>query len=92
MSYRIGLFTDAKRRKKTGKSTSNIYVDVDTLKDLAAKLAELGAVEVGLLCRHRTGDTTLEGEMFPVAGLGEKHLKWLTDKPAEFQTRGLFYH
>lgn len=92
MSYRIGLFTEAKqKKKKTGRTSTNVYVDVNTVADLAAKLAELGAQEVGQLLRDRTGGTSLEGKMFPVAELSAKHLEWVVAKPAEFQTRAFFY-
>lgn len=59
--------------------------------DLVGKLSELGATRAGLMRRDRDGTTHLEGEMFAPAKLGPVHLTWLTEKPAEFQTRGLFY-
>lgn len=91
MPHRIGLFTEATKKKKSGKTSTNVYVDVATVEDLSAALAKLGAKEVGQLCRERTGTTSLEGKMFPLSELNAKHLKWLTEKPSEFQTRGLFY-
>lgn len=91
MKQRIGLFTPAKKKKKGGATTSATYVEVSTLTELTEKLASLGAKRVGLLLRERTGTTKLEGKMVAPSELGAEHLKWLLEKPAEFQTRGLFY-
>jgi len=91
MTTRIGLFTHAKKQKKGGRTTENIYVDIDSLDALSAKLNELGAQQVGLMSRDRTGTTHLEGKMFPVAELKETHLSWLSSKPEQFATRALFF-
>ncbi len=91
MTTRIGLFTHAKKQKQGSRTTSNIYVDIDSLGTLSSKLNELGARQVGLMCRDRTGTTRLEGQMFPVADLKETHLTWLSEKPEQFATRALFF-
>lgn len=91
MSIRIGLFTRRAKKKAGQASSTATYIEVSSHTEISAKLAELGAKEVGLLCRDRTGNTTLEGEMFKVADLKASHFEWLSAKPAEFQTRGLFY-
>lgn len=90
-SIRIGLFTPRKRRKKGQSSTTTTYVEVVTAEELSAKLTALGAKRVGLIRRDRAGETQPEGEMFAPSGLKTKHLEWLSAKPAEFETRGLFY-
>src|SRR5688572_22036231 len=79
MNKRIGLFTDAdrKKQKKTGQTTKTSYVDIVAAQDLAEKLQGLGAKEVGLLRRDRFGTTHLEGKMFPVAELKEEHVDWV---------------
>jgi hypothetical protein len=92
MKTRIGLFTPKKSRRKKGEaSTTTSYVEIETVSDLSAKLADLGAKKVGLLRRDRLGATHLEGKMIPAAELNDGHVKWLTAKSAEFETRGLFY-
>ena len=91
MTQRIGLFTPNKRKKKDAPTTTTTYIEVADAADLEGKLTALGAKRIGLLCRDRTGATRLEGAMFEPAGLEATHLKWLADKPAEFETRGLFY-
>ena len=91
MTQRIGLFTPNKRKKKGSATTTTTYVEVTDSADLVNKLTGLGAKRVGLLCRDRTGTTRLEGEMFSPTDMGDKHLTWLTAKPEEFETRGLFY-
>jgi hypothetical protein len=91
MTTRIGLFTHRESRKKGQASTTTDYVEVTNAADLAAKVAALGGKRVGLLRKDREGTTHLEGDMFPTANLTDKHMTWLTEKPAEFQTRGLFY-
>jgi len=91
MKTRIGLFTHVKRKKKGGPTTTTTYVEIGAASELSEKLAALGAKRVGLLCRERTGTTRLEGKMFAPAELGADHLKWLTEKTAVFETRGLFY-
>ncbi|HVS50900.1 MAG TPA: hypothetical protein VHD62_01000 [Opitutaceae bacterium] len=90
MKMRIGLFTPDSR-KGTAKTTATTYVEIVEIKDLAEKLASLGAKNVGLLCRDRTGATRIEGAMFSPAELKPSHLDWLNAKSAEFETRGLFY-
>lgn len=91
MKKRIGLFTSRAKIKKGAATTSTCYVEVDDVAELSAKLAELGATRLGLLLRDRLGTTSIEGKMFPLAELKAEHLDWLTEKPKEFQTRGLFF-
>jgi hypothetical protein len=91
MTTRIGLFTPRKRRKKGQTSTTTTYVEVATPAELTAKMIALGAKRTGLLSRDRDGNTEVQGEMFAPTALSDKHLAWLTAKPAEFETRGLFY-
>ena len=90
---RIGLFTPAAATRKKGEreTTKSSYVEVTNAADLAAKLTSLGAKRVGLLCRDRLGTTRMEGEMFPVSGLKDSHVEWVTTEPPEFETRGIFY-
>lgn len=91
MSIRIGLFTRRAKKKEGQASTTATYVEVSNLAELAAKVAGLGAKEVGLLRRDRAGTTTLEGKMFPAGELAASHFEWLSAKGTEFETRGLFY-
>ena len=91
MSTRIGLFTHAPKKKKDSKTSKSLYVDVESLEALYGKLAELGARQVGLMCRDRTGGTRLEGKMFAVPELNDRHLAWLRAKPEQFETRALFF-
>lgn len=91
MKKRIGLFTSRTKIKKGAPTTSTCYVEVDDVAELTAKLADLGATNLGLLCRDRLGATSIEGKMFPVSELKPAHLDWLTEKPKEFQTRGLYF-
>jgi hypothetical protein len=92
MKTRIGLFTPKKHGRKKGEaSTTTSYVEIGTTADLSAKLSDLGARQVGLLRRDRLGATHLEGKMFLAAELNDGHVKWLTAKSGEFETRGLFY-
>lgn len=91
MSKHIGLFTPVARKKKGGPTTTTVYVDVETAADLVKKLVELGAKRAGLLSRDRLGTTRLEGTMMPVTELKAEHLDWAMAKPAEFETRGIFY-
>jgi len=93
MKIRIGLFTpNAGKQKGTVKTTSTTYVEVSAASELVEKLAALGAKRVGLLHRDRLGTTKLEGDMFAVSGLNEKHLEWVAAPPsAEFHTRGIYY-
>lgn len=92
MNKRIGLFTEktTTKKKKAGTTTSS-YVDVASSKDLIEKLAGLGAKKVGLLRRDRLGTTHLEGAMLAPADLKDEHLAWLTAKPEQFETRGIYY-
>jgi hypothetical protein len=91
MTTRIGLFTHQDRKKKGLPSTVATYVDVATAAELAAKIIELGAKRAGMMRRDRDGNTQLEGEMFEPTKLNAVHLEWLSAKPADFQTRGVFY-
>lgn len=92
MATRIGLFTPSKvKKKKDPRTTTTFYVEVDSMTDLVAKLAEHGAKKVGLLWRDRTGETHLEGKMTVPAELTEKDFDWLSAKPKDFQTRGLYF-
>jgi uncharacterized ferredoxin-like protein len=92
MKTRIGLFTPKQRARKKGEATTTVsYVEFETAADLAAKLEELGAKQVTLLRRDRLGVTHPEGAKFPSAGLNADHVKWLTAKTKEFETRGLYY-
>jgi hypothetical protein len=91
MTTRIGLFTPRKKRKKGQSSTVTMYVEITTPAELAEKVIGLGGKRAGLICRDRAGNTEVQGEMFAPAALSAKHLEWLTAKPEEFQTRGLFY-
>ena len=88
---RIGLFTTRERKKQGQSSTVTSYVDVNTSKELSAKLSELGAKRVGMLLRDRTGTTKLEGAMFAPNEITAQHMAWLAEKPAEFQTRAVFF-
>ena len=88
---RIGLFTTRERKKTGQSSTVTLYVEASTPAELSARLAELGAKRAGLLKRDRTGTTSLEGKMFAPSEVTEQHLAWLAEKPAEFQTRGVFF-
>ncbi|MES1167162.1 MAG: hypothetical protein ABUL68_04095, partial [Pseudomonadota bacterium] len=56
-----------------------------------AKLGELGAKQVTLLRRDRLGVTHPEGTKFPASEVDASHVKWLTAKTKEFETRGLYY-
>ena len=91
MKKRIGLFTPRAKIKKGFSTTTTTYVEVEDVAELAAKLSGLGATRLGLLCRDRLGATSIEGKMFPASDLKSAHIDWLTEKPKEFQTRGLFY-
>jgi hypothetical protein len=93
MKMRIGLFTPITAKKKgTTKTTTTTYVEVTAATELVEKLTALGAKRVGLLNRDRLGTTKLEGDMFAVEGLQDKHLEWVVTPPAgEFQTRGIYY-
>lgn len=92
MKKRIGLFTPKKGRIKKGEATTTTsVVEVATLPELTAKLAELGAKRVGLLHRDRVGTTRLEGAMMAPADLKPEHLDWLTAASGQFETRGLFF-
>jgi hypothetical protein len=92
MSQRIGLFTElGTPNKKSARTTSASYVDIETAKDLADKLAGLGAKKCGLLRRDRLGETHLEGAMLAPTDLKDEHLTWLTAKPDQFETRGVYY-
>jgi hypothetical protein len=91
MTTRIGLFTHREKKKKGLPSTDATYVDVATAAELAAKIIALGGKRVGLMRRERDGTTKLEGEMFEPAKINAVHLEWLSAKPEEFQTRGVFY-
>lgn len=95
MSKRIGLFTDigagTKKKNQSARTTTTSYVEVETAKDLADKLAALGATKVGLLRRDRLGESHLEGAMLAPTELKDSHLEWLAAKPEQFETRGLFY-
>ena len=88
---RIGLFTENSAKKKKATTTVTSYVDVATAQDLITKLVELGAKRVGLLRRDRLGATHLEGAMLPPTGLKPEHMEWVTAKPDQFETRGIFY-
>jgi hypothetical protein len=91
MKTRIGLFTPKRHPHKKGEATTTTtYVEIDALADLAAKLAELGIKQIGLLRRDRSGATHIEGTMFPASELKPETLAWLTAKSAEFETRGLY--
>lgn len=91
MTHRIGLFTQRQKTKSGQPSTVATYVDVADAAQLVSKLNELGAARAGLMRRDRDGTTHLEGDMFTPPQLGKLQFTWLTDKPTEFQTRGLFY-
>jgi hypothetical protein len=92
MSQRIGLFTElGTPNKKSARTTSASYVDIETAKDLADKLVGLGAKKVGLLRRDRLGETHLEGAMLAPTDLKDEQLKWLAAKPDQFETRGVYY-
>jgi hypothetical protein len=93
MNKRIGLFTEvtSKKQKAGPRTTDASYVDVAGAPDLVEKLAALGAKKVGLLRKDRNGTTHMEGSMLAPADLNEEHLDWLTAKPAEFETRGVYY-
>ena len=92
MTNRIGLFTNAPGKVKTGAPTTTAtYVEVAAVDDLTQKLAALGAKHVGLLLRDRAGTTHLEGSMFSLGDLKAEHMTWLTAKSDAFQTRGLFF-
>jgi hypothetical protein len=90
-TMRIGLFTPATHAKKGSPTTTTTYVEVVEIADLAEKLKGLGAKRVGLLKRDRLGTTQLEGSMFTLDQLKPEHLTWVSTKPAEFETRGIFY-
>ena len=90
MKKRIGLFASKSKIRKGAATTNTCYVEVDDVAELTAKLSDLGATKLGLLCRDRLGATSLEGKMFPASDLTQAHLDWLVEKPKEFQTRGLF--
>ena len=92
MNKRIGLFTDAAKKKKAGARTTDAsYVEIAGAPDLVEKLTGLGARKVGLLRKDRNGTTTMEGAMMAPADLSEKHVDWLTAKPTEFEIRGVYY-
>jgi hypothetical protein len=91
MKSRIGLFTPVARRKKGGPTTTTSYVDVSAANELTEKLGALGAKRAGLLCRDRFGTTRLEGKMMNVSELTDEHIKWVTAKSPDFETRGIYY-
>ena len=92
MAKRIGLFTPSKvKKKKDARTTTTFYVEVDSIEDLVVKLSEHGAKKVGLLSRDRIGETHLEGKMIVPAELTAKDFEWLSAKPKEFGTRGLYF-
>jgi hypothetical protein len=92
MSQRIGLFTElGTPNKRSARTTSASYVDIENAKDLADKLVGLGAKKFGLLRRDRLGETHLEGAMLAPTEVKDDHLKWLTAKPDQFETRGVYY-
>jgi hypothetical protein len=91
MTTRIGLFTPRQKRKKGQTSTVTTYVEIATPAELADQITGLGGKRVGLISRDRDGNTEVQGDLFAPDALTAKHLAWITAKPAEFQTRGLFY-
>lgn len=93
MSKRIGLFTEnpSPKKKKSTATTTVTYVDIETAQDLITKLVGLGAKKVGLLRKDRVGTTHLEGAMVAPADLKDEHVSWVTAKPEQFETRGIYY-
>ncbi|HUR59054.1 MAG TPA: hypothetical protein VM029_15170 [Opitutaceae bacterium] len=91
MNKRIGLFTEAAKKKKNGPTTTASYVDIIAAADLTEKLVTLGAKKVALLRKDRLGTTHIEGKMFSVSELKDEHVTWVTARPEHFETRGIYY-
>jgi hypothetical protein len=85
MKKRIGLLaTQPQGRSKT------TFVEIDTVAELQAELAKLGAKQLALHWRDRYGDGHTEGAVFPLASLADSHIAWVTSAPTG-NTRSIFY-
>ncbi len=85
MKKRIGLLAT----QPQGRSTTT-FVEIETLAELKAELAKLGAKQLALHWRDRYGDGHTEGAIFQAADLADSHITWVTTPPTG-NTRSIFY-